>query len=231
MARKKLSLSYIAKDSARRVTFKKRKRGLLKKVYELSTLCDVTICAIIYGKNEAVPDTWPTEPTQVTQIIEKFSELPEMEKVKKMLNQEGFLRLRVSKSADELAKLSKENKEDELRQKLFDGMANGRILHGAGIEEVRALSSMVDAKYAMVKARCELLRIEAPAGPPPSVPFTPLQPLLLMQTRDQSRVASADQLRRSEPSIDDLLNSIDCPPVEWPYIDPIQWQDLHDYGG
>ncbi|XP_031498008.1 agamous-like MADS-box protein AGL80 [Nymphaea colorata] len=230
MARKKLNLAYIAKDSARRVTFKKRKKGLLKKVYELSTLCDVTICAIVYGKNEHTPEIWPEDGAQVLQIIDKFNELPEMEKVKKMLNQEGFLRQRVSKFADELAKLSKENKEVELRQKLFDGMANRRILHGAGIEEVHALVGMVEAKYTMVKAKCELLRAQTLSRAPPSTSLAPLSPLVAMPNHDQSRLTSTDQIR-GEQSIDDLLNSIDCSPVEWPYIDPNQWNDSHDYAG
>ncbi|XP_021815730.1 agamous-like MADS-box protein AGL80 [Prunus avium] len=44
MTRKKVSLTYITNDSARKATFKKRKTGLMKKGNELSTLCDIQAC-------------------------------------------------------------------------------------------------------------------------------------------------------------------------------------------
>uniref|UniRef100_A0A804I4U9 MADS-box domain-containing protein n=1 Tax=Musa acuminata subsp. malaccensis TaxID=214687 RepID=A0A804I4U9_MUSAM len=39
MARKKVKLAWIANDSMRRATFKKRKMGLMKKVNKLAMLC------------------------------------------------------------------------------------------------------------------------------------------------------------------------------------------------
>ncbi|KAF9618226.1 hypothetical protein IFM89_000861 [Coptis chinensis] len=48
MARGKVKHEYIDDKSSREVSFKKRKRGLKKKMTELSTLCGVEACAIIY---------------------------------------------------------------------------------------------------------------------------------------------------------------------------------------
>ncbi|XP_031498009.1 agamous-like MADS-box protein AGL80 [Nymphaea colorata] len=228
MARKKLNLNYIAKDSIRRMTFKKRKRGLLKNAYELSTLCDVTMCVIVYGQNKNKPKIWPQKRSQVLQIIDKFKELPETEKIKNMLNQESFLRQRVSKSAKELAELSKENKEVDLRHTLLDGMAKRSILIGAGIEEVRALASMVEAKYSMVKARYELLKPQPLERPPPSTVLAPLSmPTNAMAEWDQSRLTFTIPMQ-GEQSVEDLLNSIDCYPMEWLYADPNQLNNPHD---
>ncbi|MBA0752451.1 hypothetical protein Gogos_001287 [Gossypium gossypioides] len=41
MSRKKIKLAYITNDSARKTTYKKRSKGLVKKVRELTTLCGI----------------------------------------------------------------------------------------------------------------------------------------------------------------------------------------------
>ncbi|KAL6135268.1 hypothetical protein ACLB2K_067496 [Fragaria x ananassa] len=60
MTRKKVKLTYITNDSARKATFKKRKMGLMKKVRELTTLCDIDACAIIYSPYDSQPEVWPS---------------------------------------------------------------------------------------------------------------------------------------------------------------------------
>ncbi|KAF5203782.1 agamous-like MADS-box protein AGL80, partial [Thalictrum thalictroides] len=88
MARKKVKLAWIVNDSARRATFKKRKKGLMKKVSELSTLCGVEACAIIYGPEDPQPDVWPSTPSEAHRVLTRFNSMPEMEQSKKMMNQE-----------------------------------------------------------------------------------------------------------------------------------------------
>ncbi|XBH80985.1 hypothetical protein VPH35_106630 [Triticum aestivum] len=55
MARKKVTLQYIAKDSARRTRFRNRLGSLMKKATELGTMCDVKTCLVVYGEGEAEP--------------------------------------------------------------------------------------------------------------------------------------------------------------------------------
>ncbi|QCD91395.1 Transcription factor [Vigna unguiculata] len=62
MARKKLDLTYIINDSKRKTTLKKRKHGLIKKMNEITTLCGIEACAIIYSPNDPQPEVWPSEP-------------------------------------------------------------------------------------------------------------------------------------------------------------------------
>ncbi|KAM0827534.1 hypothetical protein ACQ4PT_068149 [Festuca glaucescens] len=80
MARKKVTLQYIPNDSTRRGTFKKRRRGLMKKASELSILCDVKACVVV-SKN-----------------------MPELDQCKKMMNQEGFLRSGIDKLREQVHK-------------------------------------------------------------------------------------------------------------------------------
>ncbi|KAI3467728.1 hypothetical protein Pfo_024391 [Paulownia fortunei] len=49
MGRRKLEIKRIEDNSARLVSFSKRRNGLLKKAKELSVLCDVDVAAIIFS--------------------------------------------------------------------------------------------------------------------------------------------------------------------------------------
>lgn len=51
MGRKKIKIDYIADEKFRRVTYCKRKRGLLKKAMELSLLCGNDVLLIIRDKD------------------------------------------------------------------------------------------------------------------------------------------------------------------------------------
>ena len=49
MARKKVKLQWIVDNAARKATYKKRVKGLMKKVRDLSILCGVDACVITYS--------------------------------------------------------------------------------------------------------------------------------------------------------------------------------------
>ncbi|KEH29199.1 MADS-box transcription factor family protein [Medicago truncatula] len=66
---KKVKLAFIA--NARKTTYNKRQKGLFKKVYELSTLCGVEACAIVYGPYEPQPKIWPS-PQGVQTVLSKI---------------------------------------------------------------------------------------------------------------------------------------------------------------
>ncbi|KAF2600077.1 hypothetical protein F2Q68_00009952 [Brassica cretica] len=89
MTRKKVKLAFIANDSSRKATYKKRKKGLMKKVNELSTLCGINACAIIYSPYDSNPEVWPSN-SGVQRIISEFRTLPDMDQNKKMVDQETF---------------------------------------------------------------------------------------------------------------------------------------------
>lgn len=49
MGRGKVTLSRIENSTSRKVTFSKRKNGILKKAYELSVLCDCEVAILIFS--------------------------------------------------------------------------------------------------------------------------------------------------------------------------------------
>ncbi|KAL6964885.1 hypothetical protein U1Q18_035938 [Sarracenia purpurea var. burkii] len=135
MTRKKVNLIYITNDSVRKSTFKKRKKGMMKKAHELSTLCDVEVCVIIFSTSDAEPEVWPSH-LGAQRVIAKFRRMPELEQSKKMVNQETFARERLAKSEEQLRKQQKDNRHKEVADLMY------RCLIGVGLEYL----SMIDLR-------------------------------------------------------------------------------------
>ncbi|KAJ8755029.1 hypothetical protein K2173_015541 [Erythroxylum novogranatense] len=146
MTRKKVKLAYITNDSARKATFKKRKKGLMKKVSELSTLCDVKACAIIYSPYDSQPEVWPST-FGVQEVVSLFNQMPEMEQSKKMVNQDSFLRQRIAKANEQLKKQRKDNREKEVNQVMFQSLGAGKIsLQHLNLMDLNDLGWVIDQK-------------------------------------------------------------------------------------
>lgn len=142
MTRKKVKLAFISNDSARKATFKKRKKGLMKKVSELSTLCGIDSCAIVYSPYESQPDVWP-DARGAHRVLAQFKRMPEMEQSKKMVNQESFLRHRISKAADQLKKLHKDNREKEITHLMYQCLT-GKPLHALPLPDLNDMAWLLD---------------------------------------------------------------------------------------
>ncbi|XP_041006659.1 MADS-box transcription factor 56-like [Juglans microcarpa x Juglans regia] len=78
MGRRRRSMEFISNDKSRMITYHKRKKGLEKKLYEISTLCGIKACMIIYGprsQNGHPCDmaTWPENDEDcVRTLVNKF---------------------------------------------------------------------------------------------------------------------------------------------------------------
>ncbi|KAI5664854.1 hypothetical protein M9H77_24177 [Catharanthus roseus] len=125
MARKKVKLAFIVNDAKRKATYKKWKKGLLNKVSELTILCGINACAIIYSEYDPELEVWPST-FGVQQVISQFKHLPEMKKFKKMLNQEAYLRERIVKVKEQLKKQLLENRLKELAELMFQCLSTDK---------------------------------------------------------------------------------------------------------
>lgn len=85
MPRKKVNLGYIEDDHARKATFRKRKAGIMKKANELSTLCGVDGCAIVFSPYNPQPNVWPSE-SGAQRVLARFMDIPELEQTRRMMN-------------------------------------------------------------------------------------------------------------------------------------------------
>ncbi|XP_038685679.1 agamous-like MADS-box protein AGL80 [Tripterygium wilfordii] len=114
MARRRIRLAWIENRAARKATLKKRRPSLLKKVSELSILCDVPAAIIINSPDEQEAALWPAQRQVVQQVLSGFLDLPEIDQSKKTLNQETYLTEEVDKLAKKVLTIEKKLMELEL---------------------------------------------------------------------------------------------------------------------
>ncbi|KAL1370251.1 hypothetical protein HN51_000539 [Arachis hypogaea] len=157
MARKKVEFKYIANDSKRRATQKKRKSGMIKKVDEISTLCGVDACAIIYTPDEPRPEVWPS-PLGVNRVISRFNEMPVLEQSKKMMSQESFLRQKIQKGQDQLKKLKNENRKKEMNNLMFQSLGGYQSLDNATMIDLNDLAWIIDQNIKEVNKQISKLQ-------------------------------------------------------------------------
>jgi hypothetical protein len=147
MAPKKVNMEYIANGSTRKATFKKRSIGMKKKARELSTLCGVDVCYVMYypeGESSQVPEVYPSIPEAI-RVIDRFRSTPELDRCKKKIGGEDYIRERISKLQEQLCKARRDTHRHETKLLLHDVLAGGRqSLAGLHIEQLASLGWMAD---------------------------------------------------------------------------------------
>nr|GEU80566.1 transcription factor, MADS-box [Tanacetum cinerariifolium] len=96
----------------RRITFLRRKEGLIKKARELSTLCDVNVSMIICSDHQQGPEIFPQDPVILSGMINayKTKRVSDPRKIKSY-GLCDFFKERKNKIEDELAREKKRNLE------------------------------------------------------------------------------------------------------------------------
>ncbi|KAL9320139.1 hypothetical protein ACSQ67_011978 [Phaseolus vulgaris] len=161
MTRRKVKFAFIENDSARKTTYKKRKKGVLKKIEELSTLCGIDACAIVYGPDDHEAEVWPSH-CGVHRVVERFRNMPAVEKIKKMVNQESFIGQRIQKGNEQMMKLMKDNAEKELTLFMFQCLTEGRVLpdeNNMTFADLNVLSSVIEQNLKDIGKRLQTLNV------------------------------------------------------------------------
>ncbi|OMO69196.1 Transcription factor, MADS-box [Corchorus capsularis] len=176
MTRKKVKLAWIMNDSSRKASLKKRRLGLIKKVNELSILCGVPACMIMYSPDESQPTVWPSSEV-ARYMIARFRSMPEMEQLKKMMNQETYLRERFNKSQEQVVKCHKKNRKAEMDHLMHQIFNLGRPIDSLSMSEMSGLAWMADEQMKAIRKRIDYLH-QSPftPGTTPPPPFQPLPP-------------------------------------------------------
>ncbi|XP_024015704.1 agamous-like MADS-box protein AGL80 [Eutrema salsugineum] len=156
MTRKKVKLAFIANESSRKATFKKRKKGLIKKVNELSTLCGITACAIIYSPYDSNPEVWPSN-SGVQRVISDLRMLPQMDQHKKMVDQESFLKQRIAKASEHLKRQNKDNREMEMTEVMFQCLVGKMGMFDLNIMDLNDLGYLIEQNLKEINRRIEIL--------------------------------------------------------------------------
>ncbi|KAL2941119.1 MADS-box transcription factor PHERES 1 [Bienertia sinuspersici] len=157
MTRNKVKLEFIANETARKSTFKKRKKGLLKKVEELTTLCGVDACAIIYSPYDGRTEAWPS-PTGARRVLGRFMSFSQEDQEKKMLDQESYLKQRIAKTSSQLEKLKNDNREKEITELMYDCISGISTVDNLTLEDAMDLSLVTNKGLEMISQRIEFLQ-------------------------------------------------------------------------
>nr|VDD26965.1 unnamed protein product [Brassica oleracea] len=126
MTRGRLKPNFINNKSIRNQTFKKMKRGFMKKAKGLSTLCGVKVSAVIKSCDNAEPEFWPSK-EGAEAVHSEFMKVVETQGFSKMHNHESYLLERIQKDGEKARRLHAENREIELREVMFD-LLKGKTL-------------------------------------------------------------------------------------------------------
>ncbi|KAM3694644.1 hypothetical protein ACB098_07G071000 [Castanea mollissima] len=142
MTRRKIQIKKIDNTTARQVTFSKRRRGLFKKAYELSTLCDAEIGLMVFS---ATGKLFEYASSSMQQVIERHNLCPE--NLCKMDQLSLELQLMQLENGTSYAMLRKEieEKTHELRK------IRGEELPGMDIEELQRLEKELEVGLSRVK--------------------------------------------------------------------------------
>jgi len=150
-----LKLAFIVDDDSRKATYNRRRKGLLKKVYELSTLCGVIACAIVYGPYEPQPEIWPS-PQGVQAVLSKLRTMNMGEKSNKTVDQETYMKERVLKAKEKLKIQRHDNKEMEMTMLMIQCLFENKLMpNNMSLVDSKHLCWLIDHKLKEVGRRLE----------------------------------------------------------------------------
>ncbi|XP_010428899.1 PREDICTED: agamous-like MADS-box protein AGL104 isoform X2 [Camelina sativa] len=78
MGRVKLELKRIEKSTNRQITYSKRKKGLIKKAYELSTLCDIDLALLMFSPSDRL--CLFSGQKRIEDVFARYINLPDQER-------------------------------------------------------------------------------------------------------------------------------------------------------
>ncbi|PIN08070.1 MADS box transcription factor [Handroanthus impetiginosus] len=161
MGRAKLKLELISKEKSRILTFKKRKQGLFTKLHQLTTLCDVNACMIIYGPKQehgaTEPEIWPQNLEEVRRIIGLYEAKNRGNGSSSGNNRTStfglsdFFHERKRKIEEEIVRLRRKNMEAKYPTPV-------ELLNFSTEVELREFGALLKNKAEIVKSRIEFLK-------------------------------------------------------------------------
>ncbi|KAF8099976.1 hypothetical protein N665_0234s0023 [Sinapis alba] len=165
---KKVKLALMANENSREITFKKRRSGLVKKVKELSILCDTKACFIMFSPKEVEPMVWPSAEA-ARNLLEDTNALPDFMKKKNETTLKSYLKEKTCKVHENLRKTQKENMECKIDQ-LMVKLSSFPKLDDLDVKEIYSL--IFSTKDAIMHLRNKVGSTQNfPLRDPPKYPF------------------------------------------------------------
>lgn len=154
MTRSKLRLEYITNNAMRKATFKKRRGGFVKKLTELTTLCGVEACAIIYSTYDSQPDVWPS-PSGAQQAIYRYSVVPDVVQKKKAMSHESFIKQRTMAINQRVEKMRRVNTQKQTELLVLEHMYGLEYLGNLPQRTMSDVARQIDKNLMAIKKRMQ----------------------------------------------------------------------------
>ncbi|XP_031127476.1 agamous-like MADS-box protein AGL80 [Ipomoea triloba] len=167
MARRRLRLAYIVNESKRKTSYQKRKRGLLKKINELTILCDAVVAMIMYSSFEQGPVIWPPTVERFEELIVRFLNLPDEQQTRRMMNNESLNRGRIEKLSTQLLNLKNKNRKREMNELMHQILTGEQSIDSLNFTDLNDIGWVLNTNLADVGVRFrELVRDSSPTLAP-----------------------------------------------------------------
>jgi len=128
--------------------------GITKKINEITTLCGIDACGIIYDENNDGATVYPSK-KGVQMVLDKFRSFPESEQRKGMLDHEGFLSQSIMKSKEKLKKLKGKSKKKKMNDLLGEFIYTGEFDGNVSENDLEDLSLLISDYRKEVDERIE----------------------------------------------------------------------------
>ncbi|XP_057780282.1 agamous-like MADS-box protein AGL82 [Salvia miltiorrhiza] len=168
MGRAKLKMELIEKENLRIQTLKKRKEGLAKKLHQLTTLCDVSACMIVYDPATDSSSIWPRDSdAQIRHLVEGYkSKSKDLQGGVRSYGLGDFFKERQKQIEGDLLKLRKKNL--EAKYPAWDD-----CLCFMDESQLRGLAASLRVKADIVRSRIHYLKREASNSAAAAAAFAP----------------------------------------------------------
>jgi len=140
-----VKLAFITNHTARRATYKKRVKGLMKKLYEITTLCGVQACGIVFKPDDLEPQIWPSI-QGVHSVLVRFMHTPDFDRDQKMFNHESYLKERIQKLNEKLKKKMKEHRMMWMSLQLHHYLEVGNVPEDLSTLDMNDLTYVINEK-------------------------------------------------------------------------------------
>ncbi|EOA15748.1 hypothetical protein CARUB_v10006793mg [Capsella rubella] len=222
----KVKLAWVENNKARAIFFRRRSEGVLKKVKELTILCDILACLIIFSPNDAEPMVWPSVET-ARGLLDNFFSLPKFEQKKRDACLESFLKEKINKVQEKLKKNQEKCKEYVIDQLMIQ-LQQGCRIDDFNLNEINELLSFSRDRIILGREMLGSMQF-SPLRDPPVLPFE-VQVEQLAEKRDEATVLIelANNDVRQEPPPNETFAREDHVDLSLLGIDK-DWLKLNNY--